>query len=235
MAAFVAQLKGSKSTAIDTAHRFSRTNATLADLDLRSFQNHMAARLLWFADALSRNKIVELNSVCQHTLHIRHKNIGLNEQVRDFIGGLEVEMLFSFANLGKALPSPANASAGTIVRFSNVAGKRRRASAGIALGSLLVASSWSTVIILRISADAVTCGLIAPTPHPLGNFLPMKDEAQRDDVCRGFDDVWHGRVTVDEAAAAAGVRLAGLSVQATVVGGGAAPGCRSDRAHSREK
>ena len=81
MAACVAQLKGSKSTAIDTAHRFSKTNAVLVDLDMRSFQNHMAGRLLWFADAISRDKIVELNSVC-HTLHIRHKNVGLNEQVQ---------------------------------------------------------------------------------------------------------------------------------------------------------
>ena len=116
MAACVAQLKGSKSTAIDTAHRFSKTNAALVDLDMRSFQNHMAGRLLWFADAISRDKLVELNSVC-HTLHIRHKNVGLNEQVRDFIGGLEVEMLFVSADLRMALPSPANAGSGKVVRF----------------------------------------------------------------------------------------------------------------------
>ena len=112
MAACVAQLKGSKSTAIDAAHRFSKTNAVLVDLDMRSFQNHMAGRLLWFADAISRDKIVELNSVC-HTLHIRHKDVGLNEQVNDFIGGLEVAMLFVSAPIcasrSRLRPTPARA------------------------------------------------------------------------------------------------------------------------------
>ena len=85
----------------------------------------MAGRLLWFADAISRDKIIELNSVC-HTLHIRHNNIGLNEQVRDFIGGLEVEMLFASADLGISLPSPANTGQGKVVRFSEAARTRRR-------------------------------------------------------------------------------------------------------------
>ena len=116
LAACVAQLKGSKSEAIDAAHRFSKANAVLVDLDLRSFQNHMAGRLLWFADAISRDKIVALNSVC-HTLHIRHQDVGLNEQVRDFIGGLEVHMLFVSADLRVALPAPANTGGGKVVRF----------------------------------------------------------------------------------------------------------------------
>ena len=116
LAACVAQLKGSKSEAIDAAHRFSKTNTVLVDLDLRSFQNHMAGRLLWFADAISRDKIVALNSVC-HTLHIRHQDVGLSEHVKDFIGGLEVHMLFVSADLRVALPAPANTSSGKVVRF----------------------------------------------------------------------------------------------------------------------
>ena len=53
--------------------------------------------------------------------------------------------------------------------------------------------------------------------HPeLGNFLHMRDESQRAVVCRGFDDVWHGRATVQEAANTAGVEPVGRTAAATL-------------------
>jgi hypothetical protein len=53
--------------------------------------------------------------------------------------------------------------------------------------------------------------------HPsLGNFLAMADESQRPTVCHGFDDVWHGRATVDEAATKAGIRPSGRTASATL-------------------
>ena len=50
----------------------------------------------------------------------------------------------------------------------------------------------------------------------LGNFLRMENESQRPAVCRGFDDVWHRRTTVEEAATRAGVTLSGLTATASV-------------------
>lgn len=53
--------------------------------------------------------------------------------------------------------------------------------------------------------------------HPvLGNFLPMHNESQRVPVCLGFDAVWHGRATVEEAAARAGVTATGRTASASV-------------------
>ena len=53
--------------------------------------------------------------------------------------------------------------------------------------------------------------------HPtLGNFLRMENESQRATVCRGFDDVWHRRATVEEAAARAGITPSGRTASASV-------------------
>ena len=210
MAACVAQVKGSKSTAIDAAHRYSKTIATLVDLDMRSFQNHMAGRLLWFADAISRDKLVELDSVC-HTLHLRHKNVGLNEEVRDFIGGLEVHMLFVSAELRMALPSPANSSSGKVVRFATDVDRRRRKSTADAYGSFIIVNGDDPTF--RSQQSDVW---IDRTHDTLGNFLPMKGASMRDAVCDGFDDVWHGRATVEQAAQAIGVAPSGMTAHASV-------------------
>ena len=44
----------------------------------------------------------------------------------------------------------------------------------------------------------------------------MENESQRATVCRGFDDVWHGRATVEEAAARAGIAPSGRTASASV-------------------
>ena len=50
----------------------------------------------------------------------------------------------------------------------------------------------------------------------LGNFLPMRDESQRNGVCGGFDNVWHGNATVAQAAKALGLQPTGRMAHVSV-------------------
>ena len=129
IAAQAALVRASPSPAIHIAQQVCDVDTVLRRAQSQDASIHISGVNLWFADAISRRKLAQLDAVCS-ALSIRHTCIGASANADALVAKLEVAFIFQWRKIPFSLPAPSSKGGTRLVTFradSRDAHNRKRA------------------------------------------------------------------------------------------------------------
>jgi hypothetical protein len=170
IAAQAALVQASSSPAIRIAQQVCDTDKVLRRAQSQDASIHISGVNLWFADAISRKKLAQLDSVCS-ALSIRHTCIGVSANADALVAALEVAFIFQWRKVPFSLPAPSAKGGTRLVTFqadSHIARSQKRARPAWVegVGGLVTAArSRSHCGVLAALVSGTQASMTAQTPH----------------------------------------------------------------------